>query len=312
MAIERQRRRPSSPTSAAAELTRPAEIILPPTPVNVAELSQPTVAIVTTTVPSSVQTTQTTLSEPPFILQDEYQKRTNELLQANRDIAARDEIIRRMEAKIRAAAEIEAPAKPIPPMPKTEPKPEPEPELVQLVPDEETQESTVADNYVKVPVPKLSWSGAIILVLGLVIIWNLFGSTISSMFDREEQKIEINKPDDKPDNKPVVPVVDQDSAKMAAINLYKLYAADWQAKMEIMKAASKQQFESDDKRAEWINKEFGDRFALSLDPFLDSLSHVMSEKKEGEMAAIMAAAAIEFDVKVKTDRIEAAAKAIKK
>lgn len=291
MPIERQRRKPVADTP-AQPATAPAEVTSRPSP----ESAPVQTSLSGTAVDADMQLKQDRI-------------RLMEL-----ELVKRAEQLRLMEQALQTTAIAPvAPSKPIPPMPA--PAPSPRVELEQPIQNEEIVEKKTFT----LSVPSIPWSAILIAVLGAVVVWNLFGPTIKEIFsggDDTEIVDDLTKPD-KADDRIVSPVdvepeVEGSHAQLAALNLYKMYAADWQGKMEIMKAASKQKFESDDERAQWINKEFAERFALAADPFLEELSQVMAADKESEMAAIMAGAKLDFDVKGATKKIDSAAKKIKK
>lgn len=156
---------------------------------------------------------------------------------------------------------------------------------------------------------------ALIAVLSAVIIYNFIGKSLIDNWKGDDQaQVDPDKDDTqdgtvKPDE--VVPV-QEDHAAAAAVALYRLHAADWQSKMEILKLSAKQSFPDEPSRAEWINKEFAARFSSSADAFLEHLSHVMDEKMEGRMSDIMSASRVSYDVEKSVAKIDAAAKKLKK
>jgi len=155
----------------------------------------------------------------------------------------------------------------------------------------------------------------VIAALGLIIIYNFVGKQFIENW-RGDDSAEVEPDTDSGDDRIVSPVdvvvTNEDHAAAAAIALYRLHAADWQSKMEIMKLAGKQKFEKDEDRAEWINKEFAERFNSSADAFMEELSQVMTEKLEGRMGDIMANSRVSYDVDGATAKIDAAAKKLKK
>lgn len=192
------------------------------------------------------------------------------------------------------------------------PQPEPQTALSQPIQGQPTVNKQITFS---IPTGSIAKWGQtlLIFVLGLIIIYNFVGKQLIDNW-RSDDSVQVEPDEERADDKIVSPVevVTDDHAAAAAIALYRLHAADWQSKMEIMKLAGKQKFEKDEERAEWINKEFAERFSSSADAFMEELSQVMTEKLEGRMGDIMSNSRVSYDVDGATAKIDAAAKKLKK